>query len=484
MHRLRVTIHAILLPALAIVLSVLQVPLQAQAILVVAEDGLYTTIEAALAVANAGDIIEVHGGIHTAPLELDKTVSLIGIDDPVIDGHGVGSLVLINAPQVVFSGFTLRGSGQSLAHEDTGIVVQGTQVTVRDNLLTDVMFGIYFADASGGLAENNIIQGKPLEDSMRGDGIRVWYSNDVQLIGNEISFGRDILIWYADNITIRDNYIHHNRYGLHFMYNENAVVEDNIIEHNAVGAYMMYSAGLIMTGNQIVDNRGASGYGIALKDMDYAQVSDNAFIGNVAAIYLDNSPSLYDQYNTFSRNFIAYNDVGLIGLPSVKRNIFQYNTFLENYQQIGVQGRGNLLGNLWNKDGIGNYWSNYVGYDRDGDGVGDMPFRAEKLFESLVDSEPILRLFTFSPASQAIDFAASAFPSLRPDPKVIDEAPRMNFTMPIGMSERSQPSSLPVVAVTLLLLTVGVGTCIYALRGSGFRGAAIPKHQRASKASP
>ncbi|MBK8138327.1 MAG: hypothetical protein IPK52_21365 [Chloroflexi bacterium] len=127
--------------------------------------------------------------------------------------------------------------------------------------------------------------------------------------------------------------------------------------------------------------------------MDYAQVSDNAFVGNVAAIYLDNSPSLYDQYNTFSRNFIAYNDVGLIGLPSVKRNIFQYNTFLENYQQIGVQGRGNLLGNLWNKDGIGNYCGNYVGYDRDGDGVGDMPFRAEKLFESLVDSEPILRLF-------------------------------------------------------------------------------------------
>lgn len=482
MHRIRVASHAILLPALAILLSFLQVPLQAQDILVVAANGPFTTIEAALAAANAGDVIEVHGGVYSAPLVVGKTVSLVGIDDPVIDGLGEGSLVVINAPQVVFSGFTVRGSGQSLAHEDTGIVVQGTQVTVRDNVLTDVMFGIYFADASGGVAENNIIQGKPLEDSMRGDGIRVWYSNDVQLLGNEITFGRDILIWYADNITIRDNYIHHNRYGLHFMYNENAVVENNIIEHNAVGAYMMYSAGLVMTGNQFIDNRGASGYGIALKDMDHAQVADNVFIGNVAAIYLDNSPSLYDQYNTFSRNFIAYNDVGLVGLPSVQRNIFQNNTFLENYQQIGVQGRGNLLGNLWNKDGIGNYWSNYVGYDSDGDGVGDMPFRAEKLFESLVDSEPILRLFTFSPASQAIDFAAAAFPSLRPDPKVIDEAPRMDFSMPIGITKSSQPVSLPFIAVTLLLMTLGVGICVYALRGFGFRRGSLSKRPDAVKA--
>jgi nitrous oxidase accessory protein len=121
------------------------------------------------------------------------------------------------------------------------------------------MFGIYFANASEGLAQNNIIQGKPLDESMRGDGIRVWYSDHVQLIGNDITSGRDTLIWYADDITIRDNRIHDNRYGLHFMYNENAVVENNIIENNAVGAYMMYSAGLVMTGNQFIHNRGASG---------------------------------------------------------------------------------------------------------------------------------------------------------------------------------------------------------------------------------
>jgi nitrous oxidase accessory protein len=479
-HLIKAVSRAIMLTGLMIFIRGPVVSVHAQSPLIVAPDSEFTTIESALAVANTGDVIEVHGGVYSAPLVIDKTVSLIGIDQPVIDGQGMGSLVLINAPQVVFSGFTVRGSGQSLAHEDTGIVIQGTHVTVNDNLLEDVMFGIYFANAAGGLAQNNIIHGKPLEDSMRGDGIRVWYSNDVQLIGNEVTSGRDMLIWYADNITIRDNHIHHNRYGLHFMYNENATVENNIIEHNAVGAYMMYSTGLVMTGNRYIDNRGASGYGIALKDMDHAQIANNLFVGNVAAIYLDNSPSLYDEYNTISQNFIAYNDVGLMGLPSVARNIFQNNTFLENYQQVSVQGRGDLLGNLWNQDGIGNYWSNYVGYDEDGDGVGDIPYRAEKLFENLADNEPLLRLFTFSPASQAIDFAAAAFPSLRPDPKVIDEAPRMNYVMPEGIMVPSQGVSLPFLAAALMLLGTGAGICMVPLRIYGWHGS-ILKHQRLSR---
>lgn len=457
----------ILLVVVLIVTTALWLPVSAQDTLVVAPDGTYTTIEAALAAANTGDTLEVRGGTYAAPLVIDKSVSLIGIDQPVIDGGGTGSLVLINAPQVVFSGFIVRRSGQSLTHEDTGIVIQATGVTVSDNLLEDVMFGIYFANASGGLAQNNIIHGKPLEESVRGDGIRVWYSNDVQIIGNEIATGRDTLIWYADNIIISNNHFHDNRYGLHFMYNKRATVENNIIENNALGAYMMYSADLTLTGNQFIHNRGASGYGIAFKDMDRAEVADNIFIGNVAAIYLDNSPSLYDVNNIFTRNFIAYNDIGLEALPSVQRNIFQDNTFLENYQQISVQGRGNLLGNLWNQDGIGNYWSNYVGYDRDGDGVGDMPYRVEKLFESLADNDPILRLFNFSPASQAIDFAASAFPSLRPDPKVIDEAPRMHYDIPAGVGiGTSNSASLPFLAVTLVLLGIGIGICALGLRGN------------------
>jgi nitrous oxidase accessory protein len=194
-------------------------------------------------------------------------------------------------------------------------------------------------------------------------------------------------------------------------------------------------------------------------------VTGNTFIGNVSAVYLDNSPSLYDINNIFSGNFLAYNDVGLTALPSVERNIIQNNVFLENYQQVSVQGRGDLLGNQWDKDGIGNYWSNYVGYDRAGDGVGDMPYRSEKLFESLADAHPVLRLFAYSPTTQALDFAASAFPSLRPDPKLMDTAPRMRYSIPPEIAAGSQQVSPAFLAAALALLGAGALVCALALRG-------------------
>ncbi|MEX1158074.1 MAG: ATP-binding cassette domain-containing protein, partial [Thermomicrobiales bacterium] len=60
-----------------------------------------------------------------------------------------------------------------------------------------------------------------------------------------------------------------------------------------------------------------------------------------------------------------------------------------------------------------------------GDGVGDVPYRSQKLFESLMDEHPSFRLFIFSPAAMAIDFAARAVPSVRPETRFEDTAPLM-----------------------------------------------------------
>lgn len=50
-------------------------------------------------------------------------------------------------------------------------------------------------------------------------------------------------------------------------------------------------------------------------------------------------------------------------------SIFYHNNFINNSVQAYDQGE-----NIWNKDGMGNYWSDYKGIDKDGDGIGDKPY--------------------------------------------------------------------------------------------------------------
>lgn len=444
---------------------------RAQGLITVAPDGDYQTIQAALDAAQPGDIIEVRGGVYNAPLIIDKSVSLIGINGPVIDGQGTGSLVIIIAPNVRFEGFTVRNSGSSVSREDTGIFVQAENVTIARNTVEEVLYGIYFANANNGTVQGNTIRCLDFDLSRRGDAVRVWYSNNMLLDNNAISTCRDTLIWYAHNITIENNTFRDGLYGLHFMYSNDATIRNNVFSDNSVGTYLMYSQHLTMTDNHMMWNRGSSGYGIALKDVDDATIQDNILVGNRSGLHLDNSPTLPDINNVFTGNVLAYNDVGISALPSVARNVFQGNTFLDNTQQASTLGRGNMLGNIWQLNGAGNYWSDYIGYDGDGDGIGDIPYRAENLFESLTDEYPNLRLFAYSPASQSINFAAAAFPSLRPDPKVIDDAPLMRYILPAHTTTTARAVSVPFLAASLGLLGLGLGIGLFALRRPELRRA-------------
>jgi nitrous oxidase accessory protein len=190
-------------------------PGQAQSTLTVSADSQYPTIQDALEVAASGDIIEVHSGTYMseAPLDITKSVSLIGIDQPIIDAQGEGTAVIISADDVLFSGFTVRNTGQNNNREDSGIVIQADRVTVEDNILEEVLFGIYFADANDGIARNNTITGYDLDLPRRGDGIRIWFSTNVTLENNYVSVTRDILIWFADDVTIVGNTFTDARYG-------------------------------------------------------------------------------------------------------------------------------------------------------------------------------------------------------------------------------------------------------------------------------
>jgi len=159
----------------------------------------------------------------------------------------------------------------------------------------------------------------------------------------------------------------------------------------------MYSSELQLMHNRIIGNRGPSGFGIGLKDMDTTHLADNIIAGNRVGLYLDSAEARYE------RNHIVLNDTGARVLPSSQHNVFEANSFIENGEQIVIEGLATLTANRWNS----NFWSDYQGYDADGDGVGDLPYQAVQLFETLVARYPALRLYAESPAVRALEFAAS-----------------------------------------------------------------------------
>ena len=139
--------------------------------LIVSPDGPYRDLASALADAQAGDTIEVHGGSYPGPLVVDKTVSLVGLDWPVIDGGGQGTVVTLSAPGIHFSGFEVRGSGVEPDRDHAGITLTAPDIQVEGNRLVDVLFGIFVAQADGSLVRGNDITSKDEYDiGRKGDG--------------------------------------------------------------------------------------------------------------------------------------------------------------------------------------------------------------------------------------------------------------------------------------------------------------------------
>jgi nitrous oxidase accessory protein len=261
-----------------------------------------------------------------------------------------------------------------------------------------------------------------------------------------------VLLWYSNKVTVRGNVSRHNRYGFHMMYANDVTLEDNRLEGNSVGIYLMYGKGFGLRRNLLLNNRGPSGYGLGMKEVDAFAVEDNVFAGNRVGVYLDGSPYTRKPGSAaFTGNTFACNDIGMTLLPAVRGNRITGNNFIDNIEQIAVQGRGAIDGNDFAVAGRGNFWADYGGYDADHDGIGDQPYRARKLFESLIDREPKLRLMLFSPAHDAIEFIGRAMPAVQPEAKFADPSPLMH-PVPMQVAASSADGDGLLLSSSILLL--------------------------------
>lgn len=386
--------------------------------LVVGPAGEFVSLTAALAAATDGDRIRVIGGTHTdVPLTVEKRVELVGENWPVLDGQGREGILTITAPGAVVRGFELRDTGASHVRDHAAIRVErASGVRIEGNLLVNSNFGIYLARANEAVVVQNELRGEARTESSSGNGIHLWDVHDALVADNSITGHRDgIYLEFAKRARIQNNVSKGNlRYGLHFMFSDDSVYDRNTFAGNGAGVAVMYSRRVVMTGNRFEDNWGTAAYGLLLKDVQDSEIERNVFRQNTTAIYSEGTDRL-----TFRQNRVERNGWAVKIQANSQDNSFIENAFVENTFDVVTNSRRSY--NTFDR----NYWSRYSGYDLNGDGIGDIPYRPVRLFSFIVENEPIAIILLRSFFVDLLDMAERVLPVLTPE-TLVDANPLMN----------------------------------------------------------
>lgn len=391
-------------------------------------------IQAVLDRLPPGATLRIPAGRHIVHLHIRKPVTLTGDAGAILDGEGHGDVIRISAPDVTLRGLTIVNSGRNLTHMNAAIFVErgAERVTIRDNRLDNNAFGIWLDACKGPRVIGNKVHGIPeIRSQDRGNGIHLYSVTEAEIRGNEVWETRDgIYIDTSQNNVLADNLLHDLRYGVHYMYSYSNKVIGNRTYNTRTGYALMQSKYLTVLDNESDRD---SNYGMLMNYITYSTIAGNrvhdvqegtgyvtggdGVIGAEGkAIFIYNS-----QFNEIRDNLFADSDIGIHLTAGSEDNTVFGNSFLRNRVQVKYVATRDQD---WSHEGRGNFWSDYLGWDLDADGIGDKQYEPNDAVDHLLWKYPIARILMSSPAIETLRWVQEQFPVLKPQ-GVRDSAPLM-----------------------------------------------------------
>jgi len=379
--------------------------------------GAFQSVTAAVASTTNGDTIVVHRGLyHESQIVVDKRLTIIGDDAPVLDGDGKHGVLLVTADDVTIRGLVLRNVGTSFVEDRAAIKVTNARgCVIERNHIEHAFFGIYLANVTDCRIAGNILRATGRRETESGNGIHLWTSRRITITDNRVSGHRDgIYFEFVHDSDIRDNISHDNlRYGLHFMYSDDCRYVHNVFRRNGSGVAVMFTKRVQMIGNRFEDNWGSAAYGLLLKEIADSRLDANVFSRNTTGLLADGANRLVAVNNDFVGNGWA---VKLEASTIDGR--FERNNFSENSFDIATNSRSPST------TFAGNYWDGYRGYDLNRDGVGDVPYRPVGLFSVIVEHNAPALILMRSAFVELLEGAERMIPTLTPE-ILVDATPAM-----------------------------------------------------------
>lgn len=330
-------------------------------------------------------------------------------------------MITIRADGSIVRGLKITHSGTSHDSVDAGISIEANDCLVENNRLEDVLFGIQLKKADGNTVKGNIISSLDRDISIRGDGVRMWYSHENRILNNRLINVRDFALNNSTDNQIMGNQIEDSRVGMEFIYSHDNEVGDNTITRNITGIVLIYSNHLNIHGNKISHMRKLTGAGLSFKESAEVIVKENE-IAHCAIGLQANSPLDPDNRMIADGNLFAYNVLGMYFYGEKGGHIIRNNRFENNFTDVlGSGGSMTVKDNQWE----GNYWDNYQGFDYDHDGIGDKPHNVFLYSERIWASNKKLQFFRGSPVMEMLDISLRLAPFNEPKLQYSDPKPRM-----------------------------------------------------------
>jgi nitrous oxidase accessory protein len=334
------------------------------------------SIQSTINRASDGDTITVLPGVYHERLLLNRPITLVGIDNPVIDAQRSGSVITIASLGCTVDGFTIENSAiapnapdadyagiriySNLAtvkdciirnnQRGVAVVLLGVSNTIQNNTITgNIDDGIYLDTQFNSILKNNItnntngihveltqqnlIEGNHILDN-RDHGIYLHLSSENVLLGNTVTGNRNdgITIIKGRMNTVQQNTVMNNV--------NNGIYYEESWDPDIFGDQLtMYSDKThdsvilnIVKGNTVGNNR----YGIHTLNAT-CWIGGNAFVHNVVGVHvIDTAAFVYD--NRFDGNWFG------VDIEDSLRNVVRGNTFEK--AEYGVRFLWNARNNL------------------------------------------------------------------------------------------------------------------------------------------
>ncbi|SDU92643.1 nitrous oxidase accessory protein [Pseudomonas mucidolens] len=370
-------------------------------------------------------------GDYHGTFSIDQPLQLTCEPGAVIHSQGEGNGLLISAADVSVEGCSFLDWGHDLTAMNAAIFIQpkAQRAVIKDNRMRGQGFGIWVDGTADVSLLDNHIQGDPqMRSQDRGNGIHLYAVKGARVIGNQVRDARDgIYIDTSNGNLLQGNTLEDLRYGIHYMFANDNQVLGNITRRTRTGYALMQSRQLTVIGNRSEQDQN---YGILMNYITYSTLRDNVVSdvrdGTTGDTMISGAEGkalfIYNSlFNRIEHNHFERSAIGIHLTAGSEDNQIADNAFVGNQRQVKY-----VATRLqeWSVQGRGNYWSDYLGWDRNSDGLGDVAYEPNDNVDRLLWLYPQVRLLMNSPGIELLRWVQRAFPVMK-SPGVMDSHPLM-----------------------------------------------------------